>query len=276
MPQNVFEPELDNQMSPESSEAIHTVTHVIVRPTPRVFHRYKSEEMSGPLPAVLFKALPEVYARRLVDVGEMMWSTLSWFQNEEDPHRGDNLDATRRHFPPDGLAVTRIQRAGRPDHATFTLARHGNQWRPIQSRHIFIYSTTLDPSFVLRDPAAQTCVEIFEPAEVVRRVRRALERHRTARPETLIYDEVRYWSSDKPPEEVCALPHKLTMLKREEHSWQQEYRFAFGTRADVYDFENVDCRVLSDEVEQPRHDLEPHRHRMKIRLGSLKDCCRVR
>ena len=231
--------------------------------------------MSGPLPSVLFKVLPEVHARRLVETGEMMWSTLAWFQNEEDPNRGDKFDATRRHFPPDGLTVTRTERDGRPDNARFTLFGHGNQWRPVRSRHIFIYSMTLDPNLVLGDPAAQTCVEIFNPAELVDRVRLTLKRHRKARPETLIHDVVRYWSSDKPPEEVWALPHMLTMHKHQEHSWQREYRLAFGTRADVFDFENVDCRVLSDDVHPPRDDLDPQCHRMKLRLGSLKDCCRI-
>ena len=252
------------------------MTHVIVRPTPRVFHRYRTEEISGPLPGVLFKVLPEVYARRFVERGEMMWSTLDWFQNEEDPNRGDQFDATRRHFPPEGLSVTHTQRDGHVDHTTFTLSGHGNQWRPIQSRHIFIYSMTLDSAFVLGDPAAQTCVEIFNPTELARRVRGALARHRTARPETLIHDEVRYWSSDTPPEEVWAFPHMLTMQKHCDYRWQREYRFAFETRADVFDFENVDCRVLSEEVRVSRRSLEWHRHRMKLRLGSLKDSCRVR
>jgi hypothetical protein len=129
------------------------LTHLIVRPTPRVFHRYKSEELSGPLPPVLYKVLPEIYARRLVESGEMMWSTLAWFQNEEDPARGDEFEATRRHFPLDGLSVTRKGRGGRPDHATFTLTGHGNQWRPVRSSHTFIYSMTLDPNFVLGDAA---------------------------------------------------------------------------------------------------------------------------
>ena len=252
------------------------MTHLIIQPTPRVFHRYKSEEMCGTLPPVLFKILPEIYARRLVDSGEMMWSTLAWFQNEEDPNRGDEFDATRRHFPHGGLTVTRTQRDGRTDHAAFTLSGHGNQWRPVQSKHIFIYSMTLDPALVLGDPAAQTCVEIFDPTNFLGHVRRAVARHRKARSETLIHDEVRYRGSDEPPEEVWALPHMLTMHKHREHSWQREYRPAFGTRADVFDFENVDCRVLSDDVRLPRQNLDPQCHRMKLRLGSLRDCCRVR
>ena len=252
------------------------MTHLIVQPTPRVFHRYKSDEMCGALPPVLFKLLPDVYARRLVEIGEMMWSTLTWFQNEEDPNRGDKFEATRRHFPPDGLEITRRERNGRPDHAKFTLSGHGNQWRPVQSRHIFIYSMTLDPNLTLGDPAAQTCVEIFDPAKLVQRVRLALKRHRKGHPETLIHDAVRYWSSDKPPEEVWALPHMLTMQKHQDHGWQQEYRFAFGTRSDVFDFENVDCRLLSNDVNPSREALDPQCHRMKLRLGSLEGCCRIR
>jgi hypothetical protein len=44
----------------------------------------------------------------------------------------------------------------------------------------------------------------------------------------------------------------------------------------VFDFENVDCRVLSDDVQLPRRKLDPQCHRMKLRLGSLADCCCVR
>jgi hypothetical protein len=46
---------------------------ILIRPTPpAVFHRYKTEEMSGPLPDVLYKLLSGKYAQRLVDHGEMM------------------------------------------------------------------------------------------------------------------------------------------------------------------------------------------------------------
>ena len=40
--------------------------------------------MCGPLPKTLYKVLPQLYARRLLDVGEMMWSTLTYFQHELD------------------------------------------------------------------------------------------------------------------------------------------------------------------------------------------------
>lgn len=86
--------------------------HITFRPRSRPFHRYASQEMSDPLPPVLFKALPLIYAQRLIEGGEMMWSTLTWFRNLEDPSRGDVLEATRRNFPPGGQGVTRLERDG--------------------------------------------------------------------------------------------------------------------------------------------------------------------
>ena len=90
--------------------------HVTFRPRSRPFHRYASGELSDLLPPVLFKALPLKYAERLVERGEMMWSTLTWFQNQEDPARRDVFEATRRNFPRGGQGVTRLERHGRPDH----------------------------------------------------------------------------------------------------------------------------------------------------------------
>jgi hypothetical protein len=111
---------------------------------------------------------------------------------------------------------------------------------------------------------------------MVRRVRGTLSQHRKVRAETLIHDEVRYWSSEQPLDEAWALPHMLTLQKHRDHSWQREYRFAFGTRANVFDFQNVDCRLLSHDIIPPRYGLDPQCHRLKLRLGSLSDCCRIR
>ena len=110
----------------------------------------------------------------------------------------------------------------------------------------------------------------------MRRVHLALKRHGKARPETLIHDHVQYWSTNEPPNEVWAFPHLLTMRKHEMHRWQQEYRLAFGIRSGVFDFENVECRVNPDDVHPARIDVDAQCHRMKLRLGSLETCCRIR
>jgi hypothetical protein len=66
------------------------------------------------------------------------------------------------------------------------------------------------------------------------------------------------------------------MHKHEDYEWQHEYRFAFGTRANVFDFENVECFVLGKDVRWPRLILDAQAHRLKLGLGNLEDCCRLR
>jgi hypothetical protein len=102
-----------------------------------------------------------------------------------------------------------------------------------------------------------------------------VRRHRKARTETLIHNTVQYWSPTNPPEEVWALPDKLTMHKHEQYKPQREYRLAFGTRASVFDFENVECFIVDRNTRWPRLKLDPQGHRMKLSLGPLEDCCRL-
>ena len=165
---------------------------VTFEPVRREFRRYQSAEMCGPLPKTLYKVLPAQYARRLLDVGEMMWSTLTYFQHELDPTRGDPFEGSLRYFPAEGLKITRTERDGRRDHAAFTLAAHGNQFMVTQSHHVFIYSTTVDSRLAIGDAADRACVEIFDTATFLQRLRHAVARHRKARTETLIHDQVCY------------------------------------------------------------------------------------
>ena len=144
-----------------------------------------------------------------------------------------------------------------------------------QSHHIFIFSTTLDSRLAIGDAANRACLQIFEPATFLQHVRRAVERHRKARTDTLIHDRVCYWSPENPPREVWALPHRLTLSKYEGYARDQEYRFSFGTRRDVFDFENVTGLVVPEGYKYPQLALEPQAHRLKLFLGPLEDCCRL-
>ena len=250
--------------------------HVTFRPRSRPFHRYASGEISDPLPPVLFKALPLKYAERLVERGEMMWSTLTWFQNQEDPARGDVFEATRRSFPPGGQGVTRSERHGRPDHEQLHFDGHGTQWRPAQSRHIFIYSMTLDGELNLGDSTTDAMVEIFDTSVLIQHVRSALHRHRSARPSTLIHRAVSYYDDVDELGPIHSLPHLLAASKHRTHAWQREYRLAFGTRADVFDFDHVEGSLLPGDAVPALRALDSQCHRMRLRIGELSDCCRIR
>lgn len=83
---------------------------------------------------------------------------------------------------------------------------------------------------------------VYDPATFFQRIARGVATHRNARLDRLIHGEVRYWSPEDPPRETWAFPHLLTMHKHQSHSDDREYRFAFGTRSDVFDFKT--CSVL--------------------------------
>jgi hypothetical protein len=248
---------------------------VRILPTSRTFHRYKPEEVSGPLPPVIYKVLPDRFARRLIDEGEMMWSTLTWFQNLEEAERGDDCEGRRTYFPVNGLEVNRTQRAGLPDNGRFVLPDHGLVSRAAEGHHIFVYSLTLEPTLEIGDAADRSCVQIFDPLQFVQRVRAELSRHSKSWVNTLIHDTVRYWSPPNPPEAVWALPHMLTLHKRDEYERQREYRLAFGIRAGIFDFENVETFIVDKNSPWPILPANEQHHRKRVRIGGLNDCCRL-
>jgi hypothetical protein len=61
------------------------------------------------------------------------------------------------------------------------------------------------------------------------------------------------------------------MHKHKGHESQCEYRFAFSTRANVFDFENVECFVVEKDFQWPRLILNTQSHWIKLRLGNLED-----
>jgi hypothetical protein len=51
---------------------------------------------------VAYKVLRDEHARSLIHDGEMMWSTLAWFQNLEEAERGDDCEGRHMYFPVNG------------------------------------------------------------------------------------------------------------------------------------------------------------------------------
>ena len=190
--------------------------------------------MSGPLPQALYRYLQPEHAASLVDRGDLMCSTLSWFQNLEDLERGDEFEGTHKYFPVGGLEITRIAQAGRSHPpVTFTRPHDSLQSKAKGSNQIFVYSMSLRGGLTqfgdFTAPAA--CVEIYDPRKFMLRLRATLRRTARAKVETLIHDEVRYYSFTDPPGNVYALPHRLTMTKRER--FREQYRIPHRVRSET-------------------------------------------
>ena len=248
------------------------------RRTGRTIHRYTNGEMSGPLPPILYKYLPLEYGVAMIERGELMFSTLAWFQNLEDRERGDEFEGTHKYFPLGGLEVTRTERDGKPHPPVkFMLPNDSLQSKAKGRDHIFIYSTALRRGLTQFGDGTlpSACVEIHKPMIFLTKLRSVLRLTSRAKAATLIHDEVRYYSFADPPGNVYALPDKLTMHKHEGFREQHEYRFAFGTKRDVFDFEHFDYELVREGVRQPRQVLKESDHRWKLKIGSLADCCRL-
>ena len=115
----------------------------------------------------LYKYLPSRYAETMVTRGDVMFSTLAWFQNYEDDQRGDRFEGTRKYFPVGGLEVTRTERDGKPHPpVSFKASTESLQSRARGHNHIFIYSTSLQSGLNFDD--ADACVEIYDPVQIRR------------------------------------------------------------------------------------------------------------
>jgi hypothetical protein len=245
--------------------------------TGQTVFRYSTSERSGELPTKLYKYIDATYAESMIQEGALMFSTLSWFQSIEDPERGDGLEGTYKYLPVKGLDVTKYAKTGGEPVSKFNLPSHSLVSKAARCEWIFIYSTSLAPGLSQFDEVDKkvVCVEIFNPIKFRRHLKIALDR-RQPRGKTFMHDKVRYYSLDQPSDNAHALPDRLTMCKHEGFSKQAEYRFAFGSRPDVFDFERVDYRLIRAGHTDPRPILENSAHRLLLTIGSLTDCCKIR
>jgi hypothetical protein len=106
-------------------------------------------------------------------------------------------------------------------------------------------------------------------------LRGALRRLPRAKVATLIHGNVSYYATEDPPDTEQELPHRVVMRKHEWFRDQHEYRYAFGTKIDVFDFGRM-AHSLTERAHTDEHQhLDPAKHGWLIRLGSLVDCCRI-
>jgi hypothetical protein len=226
-----------------------------------------------------YKYLEARWAEALVAQGLVMFSSLSWFNETEDPSRGDALDGTRRFFPLAGLEVTQVSDPPGtvldPDHSFQSAARYRD--------HIFIFCVSRVRSCQLKEKFAgpgqkePACVEIHDVGLFCERLSRALEKCSPVQRRTFFHDDVTYYRFEDPPGNVWPLPSKLATHKVEQFSEEEEHRFVFSTKRNAFAFQRVDLVLAGSAARAPTPTptLDPARHRRPMVLGSLGDCCRV-
>ena len=172
----------------------------------------------------IYKYISEKYLARFVNNGEVLFSSLSFFQRHEDATvRGDPYEGTRVFRPADGLTVTKVRTS-----ETFQLPMAFEA--TAQTDHIFIFCASMRLDLALaQEFQVDACVEIVDLTAFVSRIRSALSRRpRVKLPKTLLHQAVTYYDRSTPPIVDWALPEKIAFSKPMHYSHQEEYRFAFS------------------------------------------------
>jgi len=227
-------------------------------------------------PVTLYKYFPLQYAQMFIEEGVVQFSSLSWFLDFEDAERGDEFEGTRKYFPTGGLTINN-QTQGQ----TFTDPTRSFQSAAKERDHIFIFSTStvLDASLAKAFATSSdeiVCVELGDIRKFTLRLKTALKRDRRGISKTFMHGAVSYYAFDGPPMENWALPERIVMQKLLAFAHQREYRFAFSTKADAFAFQNVELFLVPENgARRPRPVLDESLHRLRPKLGSMSDCCRL-
>jgi hypothetical protein len=213
------------------------------RPTVRSLYKYFSEPK---------------YAEAFLN-GQMLFRSLAYFRDNEDPVRGDEYEGTSKFRPDGGLVVIK-----QTQETTFTLpmALESN----VKSHEIFVYCVgqTLSAA-IAKEFDAVVCVEITRIATLCERIRAAL-------PPTAVFRSrpVEYYPQTQAGNPRWALPDRIATSKLDHWATQDEYRFLFSL-TDALAFQKVEVRLI-ERRNRPAAKLEEHLTRL-VALEPLRDIC---
>jgi hypothetical protein len=172
---------------------------------------------------MLYKYLPQKFARRMIDQGEVLFRTLSYFRGVEHAARGDEAEGVHIDAPDNDVTLetnTGLKVVGR-----FRYLRSVNQDRVFA----FCCSTELDTSlFDAFD--ADSCVVIKDPAVFFARCAAAARTPLALDSPGLIHGPVSYFAPNRPAPLDVTDPKTIPFLKHEGFAGQREYRVVFARR----------------------------------------------
>lgn len=210
----------------------------------------------------VFKYFPEErFALALINKGELLLRPLSYFRAyEDDGVRGNRLDGVLIHSPAAGLQINK-------EDGSILVIAGGRFTSSAKQDDIFAYCVSNALSADLAEEFGRFCVEIYDPATVIRRLNARACRTSQLDYAQVLSGNVEYRSIDREAGIDWALPEKLAFIKPEVFARQDEFRFAVGKRG-ALDVENVECKIEigGAAVSAPR----PAQTALLLRLGKLE------
>lgn len=209
----------------------------------------------------VYKYLPSQYAERLLSKGELLFRSLSYFQDlEDDGVRQDDHEGILSHRPADGLEINNISSG-----EAFNLPHRFESEALVDQIFVACFSTELS-SDLAAEFGADACIEITDVIRLVARVRGVLRLRSAVDKKVLPFGLVEYRTGEEPPIVDWALPEKIVMLKRVEYQRQKEFRIAFA-EGDAFAVENVALRLQLGE--RPGRPTRGHYPQHILKLGDM-------
>jgi hypothetical protein len=214
----------------------------------------------------LYKYLPSCYLDRFVDNGQVLFRSLTYFQQYEDEKAvGDRFEGIRAFRPPQGLTVTRIATG---EKFTIPYSFHS----AVFGEAILVFCVSESLSHELADEFhADACVEITDVNAFVSRLQDALLALHGPDSHVLLHGPVKYYAESEAPIVDWALPEQIVMSKLQAYAHQREYRFAFAEKH-ALEVERTRPSLVPGALRKP--DPAGHREQVLL-LGSIRDICEV-
>jgi len=211
--------------------------------------------------------MPEKYLNGFLKNGELLFRSLSYFQDYEDKSRGDEFEGVKLYKPTSGLEITKSETGEKILLPEAAFKSH------INTDDIFIFCVSNKLSDELAaDFKSNVCVEITNIAKFITGIRGALSIRPSIKDKQLIFGEITYYSSNIPPIIDWALPEKIVLSKLDYYQNQSEYRFAFAIN-NAWHMSNTK-QTISFGCNQS-NQIRGNYPEKKLKIGNISKFCKI-
>ena len=200
-----------------------------------------------------------------MDKGELLFRNLTYFRQCEGRVRGDVYEGIHQDNPGKDVVIHNVT-TGFDSVGKFALLNSTDS----DQIYGFCLSNRLDVR-LMTDFSADACIEFFDQAEFIHRVKFALGRMVYVHRVGLLARPVDYYNPSEPALFEITDPKSLAFAKNESYRDQSEFRLVFGSRK---------AFKLIRQIVQPHYDpyddaLKKTPMERKLTIGSIHDIARL-
>ena len=141
----------------------------------------------------LFKYLPSEFVDKVVSKGDLLFRNLTYFRKYEDIRRGDPLEGFHRDNPDNDITLSCPKTGRILAKGDFSFLNSTN------TDLIFVFCLSKShKSFLYEEFEADSCIEILDTQEFVRKTRIAVKRLLSSHQTGLLYGDVKYYRENAP------------------------------------------------------------------------------